>query len=160
MKAIAAAWRVRTRSERAVLAVLVAIAAIVLYVIAFAEVEGRRQKLSSRVNMLSVQAAALERDAAEIERLRNAARAAPAAGDLRTAIEAQARASGVSRNVVRLDSKSADAIEAVLAPVAFGDWLAWVSALQRQGIRVETCRIEALATPGLVNVTATLTRGR
>ncbi|HEX2829451.1 MAG TPA: type II secretion system protein GspM [Burkholderiales bacterium] len=160
MKALAAAWRARTPSERTVLAVLVAVAAILLYVVAFGAIDARRQKLGERVNALSAQAAALERHAAEIERLRGIARAAPAGGDLRAAIETEARARGVARSVTHLDNKSANEVEAALPSVAFGDWLAWVAALQRQNVRVATCRIEALSTPGVVNVTATFVRGR
>ena len=160
MRAIAALLRARSPGERAILFVLGSVVAIVLYVLAIAAIDARRQKLVNRVTLLSMQADALERDAVEIERLRGVARAAPVGGDLRTAIESEARASGVARTLQRLDTKSANEAEAVLASVAFGDWLAWVSTLQRQGIRIETCRIEALANPGLVNVTAAFVRGR
>jgi type II secretory pathway component PulM len=43
--------------------------------------------------------------------------------------------------------------------VSFADWLAWLATLQSQQVRVEAARVEALATPGMVSVTATLTRG-
>jgi type II secretory pathway component PulM len=43
--------------------------------------------------------------------------------------------------------------------VAFAAWLAWVERLQSQQVRVDACRIEALATPGLVSAAATLVRG-
>lgn len=159
MKALAAAWQARTPSERTVLAALGVVVAVLLYVVAVGALDARRQKLDERVTALSAQAAALERDALEIERLRGAARA-PAGGDLRAAIETEARATGIARSVARLEDKAADTVEAALQSVAFGDWLAWVSALQRQNVRVETCRIEALPPPGLVNVAVTFVRGR
>jgi type II secretory pathway component PulM len=43
--------------------------------------------------------------------------------------------------------------------VSFVDWLAWLATLQAQQVRVEAARVEALAAPGMVSVTATLTRG-
>ena len=43
--------------------------------------------------------------------------------------------------------------------VSFADWLAWLAALQAQQVRLEAARVEALAAPGMVSVTGTLTRG-
>jgi type II secretory pathway component PulM len=44
--------------------------------------------------------------------------------------------------------------------VAFADWLGWIAALESQHVRLEAARIEALAAPGLVGVTATFARSR
>ena len=49
-------------------------------------------------------------------------------------------------------------VQVSFGAVAFSDWLGWVGALQAQQLRVETCRVEAMTTPGLVNVTVTLVR--
>ena len=48
----------------------------------------------------------------------------------------------------------------VFGAVAFADWLNWVASLTSQQVRLDACRIEALSTPGLVSVTATLVRDR
>jgi general secretion pathway protein M len=44
--------------------------------------------------------------------------------------------------------------------VSFVDWLAWIAALQAQQVRLEAARVEALAAPGMVSASATLTRAR
>jgi hypothetical protein len=44
--------------------------------------------------------------------------------------------------------------------VSFAGWLGLVSALQAQHVRLEAGRIEALAAPGLVSVSATFARSR
>jgi type II secretory pathway component PulM len=62
--------------------------------------------------------------------------------------------------LLRLDAKDADQVQVVFGSVAFADWLAWVATLQAQRIRLDTSRIEALSTPGLVSVTATFARAK
>ena len=45
-----------------------------------------------------------------------------------------------------------------LGALSFVDWLGLIAALESQHVRLEAARIEALAAPGLVSVTATFTR--
>ena len=61
---------------------------------------------------------------------------------------------------LRMDARDADQVQVVFGSVAFADWLTWVASLQGQNIRVDTGRIEALSTPGLVSVTATFVRAK
>jgi type II secretory pathway component PulM len=60
----------------------------------------------------------------------------------------------------RIDARDADHVEVAFGSVPFADWLAWVASLQAQRIRLDTSRIEALKTPGLVSVTATFARAK
>ena len=60
----------------------------------------------------------------------------------------------------RIDAADANHVQVVFGSVAFADWLDSVAALQAQHIRLDTSRIEALSTPGLVSVTATFARAR
>jgi general secretion pathway protein M len=46
----------------------------------------------------------------------------------------------------------------VFGAVPFADWLGWVAALQAQNVSLDAARVEALAAPGMVSVTATLGR--
>ena len=62
--------------------------------------------------------------------------------------------------VTVVDARDADQVQVVFGSVAFADWLAWVASLQSQHIRLDTGRIEALSSPGLVSVTATFTRAK
>jgi type II secretory pathway component PulM len=48
----------------------------------------------------------------------------------------------------------------VFGAVAFADWLAWVASLQAEHTRLDTVRVEALSTPGMVGIAATFTRAR
>ena len=67
-------------------------------------------------------------------------------------------AAGLSRALTRMDVPDADQVVVVFGAVAFADWLDWIAGLQSQQVRLDACRIEALATPGLVSVAATLAR--
>lgn len=48
----------------------------------------------------------------------------------------------------------------IFGAVAFADWLNWVAGLKSQQIRLDACKIEALSTPGMVSVAATLLRSQ
>ena len=60
----------------------------------------------------------------------------------------------------RIDAPDANQVQVVFGSVAFADWLAWIASLQTQHIRLDSSRIEALSTPGLVGVTATFVRAK
>jgi type II secretory pathway component PulM len=77
---------------------------------------------------------------------------------LRRLLESQNNATGLSGAVVRMDSTGPDDVSVAFGAVAFADWLTLIQKLQAQHVRLESSRIEALATPGLVSVTATFTR--
>ena len=66
----------------------------------------------------------------------------------------------MARALVRIDAQDADQVVAVFGAVAFADWLSWIAGLKLQQVRLDACRIEALSTPGLVSITATLVRAK
>ena len=153
-------WESRAPRERAVIAALAMLLGVLLY-IAFAQTAWRaRAQLRTSVTTLRAQAAALEQQAAEIERLRAAPAMAASQTDLRTLVQAQADAAGLSRALVRIDAPDADHVVVVFGAVAYADWNNWIVDLKPQHIRLDACRIEALSTPGLVSVTATLARAK
>ena len=153
-------WESRAPRERAVIAALGMLLGVLLY-IAFAQTAWRaRAQLRTSVTTLRAQAAALEQQAAEIERLRAAPAMAASQTDLRTLVQAQADAAGLSRALVRIDAPDADHVVVVFGAVAYADWNNWIVDLKPQHIRLDACRIEALSTPGLVSVTATLARAK
>jgi type II secretory pathway component PulM len=78
--------------------------------------------------------------------------------DLRALLQAEAATAGLSRALVRIDAVDPDQVVVVFGAVAFTEWYAWIVGLRSQQIRLDACRIEALSTPGLVSVTATLVR--
>ncbi len=153
-------WVSRAPRERAIIAVLALVLGVLLYM-AFVQTAWRaRAQLRTGVTTLRAQANVLEQQAAEIERLRAAPTVAASQTDMRTLVQAQVDAAGLSRALVRIDAPDADHVVVVFGAVAYADWNNWIVSLKPQHIRLDTCRIEALSTPGLVSVTATLARAK
>ena len=152
------AWESRAPRERVIIAALAAILGTVLYVWLVQSAWQARMQLRTSVTSLRAQAARLDQQALEYGRLRVAPAATVSPTDLRTLVQAGVDAAGLARALVRIDAPDADQVVVVFGAVAFADWLAWIDGLQAQQIRLDACRIEALATPGLVSVTATLAR--
>jgi general secretion pathway protein M len=154
------AWVSRAPRERAIIAALALILGAVAY-IGFVQTAARaRAQLRAGVPILRMQAARLEQQAAELERLRAAPAISASQTDLRVLVQAQAGAAGLTRALVRIDAPDADHVTVVFGAVAFADWLGWIEKLKAQQVRLDGCRIEALSTPGLVSVTATLARAK
>lgn len=151
-------WQSRAPRERVVIAVLAVLAGAALYVWLVHSADRAHTRLRASVPALRAQAARLEQQAAELERLRVAPAASVSQTDLRTLVQAQAGAAALSRALVRIDAPDANQVVVVFGAVAFADWLNWVASLKSQQVRLDVCRVEALSTPGLVSVTATLVR--
>jgi general secretion pathway protein M len=112
------------------------------------------------VSALHAQANRLERDASELVQLRAAPPETAAPTDLRALVQARIERAGLSRLLVRLDTPDSNQVRVEFGAIPFADWLSWVTALQTQQVRLESCRVDALSTPGLVSATATLVRAR
>ena len=153
-------WESRSPRDRVIIGILAVVVGIALYLLLVQSAYRARQQLGSSVSVLRAQAQRLEVDANELARVRAAPAAPTPQTDLRTQVQAQAAAAGLARALVRIDARDADQVQVVFGSVAFADWLGWVGTLQAQHIRLETGRIEALTTPGLVSVTATFTRAK
>jgi general secretion pathway protein M len=151
-------WRSRAPRERVVIGVLAVLAGAASYVWLVQSADQAHTRLRASVPALRAQAARLEQQAADLEHLRAAPPASASKTDLRTLVQAQAGAAGLSRALVRIDAPDADQVVVVFGAVAFADWLNWVASLKSQQVRLDACRVEALSTPGLVSVTATLVR--
>jgi len=151
-------WQSRAPRERVVIAVLAVLAGVASYVLLVQTADRAHARLRASVPALRAQAARLEQQAGELERLRSAPPVAASKTDLRTLVQAQAGAAGLSRALVRIDAPDANQVVVVFGAVAFADWLNWVAGLTAQQVRLDVCRVEALSTPGLVSVTATLVR--
>ena len=153
-------WTSRPPRERMVIAALAALVSIVLYLWLVQSAMQARTQLGSSVTRLKAQALRLDRDAAELARVRAAPVAPAPQNDLRAQVQEQAKAVGLADTLLRIEARNPNQVQIVFGSVVFADWLAWIATLQSQHIRLDTTRIEALSTPGLVSVTATLTRAR
>ena len=153
-------WQSRSPRDRVIIIVLAALVGSTLYLSLVRAAYRARTQLGASVSVLRAQALRMDADTNELMR----ARAAPAIptpqSDLRAQVQAQAGAAGIAGALVRIDARDADQVQVVFGSVAFADWLAWVATLQAQRIRLDTSRIEALSTPGLVSVTATFARAK
>jgi len=154
------AWESRSPRERAIIAALAVLLGVALYVWLVQSAGQARAQLRASVTTLRAQAASLDQQAFEYVRLRAAPAATASPTDLRTLVQAQAGAAGLSRALVRIDAPDANQVKVDFRALPFADWLAWVASLQAQQVRLDTCRIEALSTPGLVSVTASLVRAK
>ena len=153
-------WESRAPIERAIIAAMALVLGVALYA-AFVHSAGRaRAQLRASVTTLRAQAARVDQQAAELGRLRTAPVVSASRTDLRTLVQTRANEAGLSRALVRIDAPDADQVVVVFGAVAFADWLNWISALKSLQVRLDTCRIEAMSTPGLVSVTATLIRAK
>jgi general secretion pathway protein M len=153
-------WESRSPRDRVVIAILAAVVGAALFLWLAQSAYRARTQLGASLSVLRAQAIRLDLDATELARVR-AIPAPPASQtDLRTLVQARAEAAGLARALVRIDAPDANQVQVVFGAVAFAEWLAWVASLQAERIRLDTGRIEALSTPGMVGVTATFTRAR
>lgn len=152
------AWQSRAPLERTIIAVLAVLLAIMLYGWLVWSAGGARVQLRTSVLLLEQQAALLDKQALEYARLRALPPATASPGDLRPLVQARIAEAGLSPALISIDAVDANQVRVVFGALPFADWLAWVANLQAQQVRLDHCRIEALAEPRMVGVSATFMR--
>ncbi len=156
--ALRQAWTSRAPRERLVIAVLAAVLGTAFYLGLLYAADRARGQLNASIAALRTQAALLEQRAAEHQRLRATPAPPVSPTNLRTLIQERVDAAQLSGALTLLEAPDAEHVRIAFGAMAFADWLNWVAALQAQHVRLEAARIEALAAPGLVSVTATFAR--
>ena len=151
-------WESRSPRERLVVAVLVALLGAALYLWLIQSAHRSRVQLGRSVSQLRAEAIRLDKSADEIARLRATPATLRQQTDFRQMMQALVDSAGLARALVRIESVDASQVRVVFGALPFSDWLAWADNIQLQQVRVDTTRIEALSTPGLVSVTATYIR--
>lgn len=154
------AWQARAPRERIVITLVAVIMGVALYGWLLQSGGRARTELQARVTTLRAEAAGLEQQALELERLRTTPATPASRSDLGAQVQRQAEAAGLGGALARLEVQDANRVAVTFAAVAFADWLAWVASLGSQQVRLSACRIEALPEPGMVGVTATLQRAQ
>lgn len=119
-----------------------------------------RLNLRNSVMALRAQAEHLDKQASEYNRLRVTPLPAKSPTDLRTLVQGRIAGTVLARSLVRIDVADADQVVVVFDALSFTEWLNWINSLKSQRVRLDACRIEAMATTGLVSVTATLVRAK
>lgn len=153
-------WESRAPLERVIMATLAVVVAAALYLWLVQSANRARSQLNVTVSTLRTQAARLDQEALEYGRLRAAPAASASSTDLRTLVQDRIGGAGLASALVRIDAPDANQAKVVFGALPFADWLALIASLQAQQVRLDACRIEALSTPGLVSVTATLVRAQ
>lgn len=153
-------WESRAPRERKIIILVAALVGAVLYGWLVHTADVARTHLRTSVTTFRALAARVEHEAAEYESLRSKTPATPSKTELRALVQAQIDAQGLGRSTTRIEATSPNDVQVVFGAVPFADWLKWVTSLQSQQVRLDTCRIETLSTPGLVSVTATVTRAK
>jgi type II secretory pathway component PulM len=157
-KQILEIWSSRSPAERTMAAGL-AIVIGTLLCLWFIHVAGQqRDRLKLSISVLKSQSAAMEQHTSEFGRLQSApaGKASPATKDLRETMQSMVDSAGLSTSLIKMDAQDAGTVQISFGALSFADWLAFARNLQAQQIRIETCRIEALATAGRVSITATV----
>ena len=154
------AWESRSPLERTVIAVLAAVLGIAFYILLLQSAERGRTQLRTSVAALRTQAVLLDRQAAEHQLLRATPVPPASPTDLRMLVQARIDAARLSGALTRIEALDADHVQVVFGALPFADWLGWIAALQAQHVSLEAARVEALAAPGMVSVTATLSRAK
>jgi general secretion pathway protein M len=157
-KRVQTLWESRSPRERKVITVMAIVLGVCLYVVLVQGSWRARAQLRTGIATLRTQANTLDQQADELQRLRSAPPPSTSRTDLRTLLQGEAESAGLARSLVRIDAVDPDQVVVVFGAVAFAQWLNWIAGLKSQQVRVDAGRIEALSTPGLVSVTATLAR--
>lgn len=149
-------WQSRTPRERQAvlggLAFLVVVACLSLVVAALEA----REPLLRDVQALRAASATMDRQARELERLRQLPAPAAATEPLRARVQAALDASLPSATTTRIEAPDPGQVVVVFETVAFAAWLRWIEDLAGRQVRLESCRVDALPAAGQVSVTATL----
>jgi general secretion pathway protein M len=153
-------WESRSPRDRVLIAIVAAVVAALLYLWLAQSAQRARTQLGASLPVLRAQAVRLDQDGTEVGRVRAMPVPPAAQTDLRALVQARAESAGLTRALVRIDAPDANQVQLVFGAVAFSEWLPWVASLQAERVRMDTARIEALSTPGMVGITATFTRAK
>ena len=159
MKTVVEAWRARPERERSFLAAGALVIGVMLYVaLVWLPLERMRVRLAADLPELRASIVSLERDAAEVKRLRATPSSIPAT---RAPLAPLMRANTWARELpgVQLTVPDERHVKLSGSDIAFTSLLDWLTTAQAaHGLRVESARIDALPAPGRVRAELTLAR--
>jgi type II secretory pathway component PulM len=159
MKYVTEAWRARPERERSLLAAGALVIAVMLYVaLVWIPLERMRVRLGADLPSLRASISALERDAAEVKRLRATPSSVP---QNRSPLAPMMAANTWARELpgVQLTVPDEKHVRLSGSDIAFTSLLDWLATAQAaHGLRVESARIEALPAAGRVRAELTLAR--
>jgi type II secretory pathway component PulM len=155
MNAAAAWWSVRSPRERRILGGIAALVVGLVALLVWVDSERTRARLNAELPRLRASIAALERDAAEVQRLR----ALPAAATGASSPLATLATNGGGLPGAQIAILDERRVKVTGGDVGFGPLLEWLrNAQATHGMRVESARLDALPTTGRVRAELLLTR--
>jgi len=120
--------------------------------------EKSRSPLQQNILKLRAQSLRLEQQSLQYHYLLGLKPVISSSISLDTLLQNHLSHSSLSPSLLRTNAVSAHQVIMTFGAVSFTDWLSFVQELTSQHIRVQQCRIEALSTPGRVNISATMVR--
>jgi type II secretory pathway component PulM len=144
--------------ERWIIAIMAGLLIAILYAWLVYTATTARIPLRDNVALLRTQAARLDQQAQDYVHVLAAPAVTASNTDLRTLLQTRINDAGLSPALVSIDAQGANHAVVVFGAIAFADWLQWIAALASHHVALASCRIENLATPGQISVTATLMR--
>lgn len=151
-------WLSRSPAQRRVIIGLTVVLGMALYVWLLMSGGSLRAQAQASVSILRAQNVTLEQQARELKRLLALPQPSASRSDLGELVRVLADEAGVGHALAIVATPDANQVVVAFAAVAFSDWLDWAAALKAQQVGLAACRVEALPTPGMVKVTATLLR--
>lgn len=128
-----------------------------LYLYVWQPATAERARLSVRVQQLRGELAQLRADGEHVRSLR--AQVPAGRGESLETLARQAAARfGLPDAKGGLIPQGNDRLQVELPSVGFDAWIRWLGELGVQGVSLAACQVDALPTPGLVQVKATLVR--
>lgn len=153
-------WRTRAPRERLVLAGAALLVLALGFAYGWLPLQREAAQLRQTLPQLRAQAQQLQQEAQEAARLKARPAPNPGAGSPASAVEQRALAMGLRGQIESIVPQDAGRVRVVLPQVAFDAWIGWLGELQaRDGVRVESARIEAGDVAGAVRVDAVLAGG-
>lgn len=152
-------WNTRAPRERRVLIAAAILLMLMILLSAFDALYSDRSRLLRQRPALLDQRHALQAHAVEIEQLRSRVTVSTGEMALADLLKRRLESGGYGGTAARIESQGVEGVVITFPSVAFPDWLRWVVGLREQRIRIASCRIEALPTPGMVVIKATFARG-
>jgi general secretion pathway protein M len=155
-------WEDRLPRERRVIGLgAIILLPLLAYFILWQPAHKATIKLRSVLPVMRMQAALMEREADEVETLRQ--RPQPAVLDavaLKNIVDASATKSQLRQAMDQLAPIEPNSVRISFASVPYVQWLHWMHGLQQeQHIRIDSLDISSLPSPGMVKISATLING-
>lgn len=154
-------WLARNTRERALIASGGgALVVAVLWAYVWAPLEADRVRLAAAMPTLRAQAQQVALQAADVERLRAAARARGNAAPSQPAIEETLRTAGLGAGVTGVAMLGGGRVQVNLGMVPFDALVRAIAQLtESHGLAVETVALKATGEPGMVRVEALVLQG-